>query len=47
MRVKGNMRSYIRNHFHTAIQILFDLTDLFALQEILNEEGLPKKWTYI
>jgi hypothetical protein len=33
------MKILIEYHFHTALQILFDLTDLFALQEILNEEG--------
>ena len=34
-----NMKSYAKNHFHTALQILFYSTDLFALQEIPNEGG--------
>ncbi|VVB92193.1 Uncharacterised protein [uncultured archaeon] len=34
-----NMKSYAKNHFHAAFQILFYLTDFFALQEIPNEGG--------
>jgi predicted nucleic acid binding AN1-type Zn finger protein len=33
------MKILSEHHFHTAFQILFYITDLFALQEIPNEEG--------
>ncbi|MCZ7362781.1 MAG: hypothetical protein O8C58_05550, partial [Candidatus Methanoperedens sp.] len=36
---EGSMKILTEHQFHTALQILFDLTDLFALQEIPNEEG--------
>jgi len=41
------MKSYGRNHFHTALQILFDLTDLFAqkrMKEIYKLKGYSDDW---
>lgn len=35
---KGNMKSYTKNHFHTAIPTFFNLTDILTMQEIYSIE---------
>ena len=33
-RLKENMKSYTKNHFHTALTTFFNLADILTMQEI-------------
>jgi hypothetical protein len=35
---KENMKSYAEHHFHTAIPVFFNLTDILTLQKINSKE---------
>ncbi|CAG0954221.1 hypothetical protein METP3_00393 [Methanosarcinales archaeon] len=37
-RLKENMKSYTKNHFHTALTTFFNLTDILTMQEIYSIE---------